>query len=55
MYIYMYIYTYIYRACRFLAMCGPSIEELKLRSDWTSETVYEYLKTLPGSQDSCRH
>ena len=31
--------------CTFLAMCGASIEEIKTRGDWASETVYSYLKT----------
>ena len=31
--------------CTFLAMCGASIEEIKARGDWASETVYKYLKT----------
>ena len=29
----------------YLAMCGASIEEIKVRGDWASETVYPYLKT----------
>ena len=31
--------------CTFLAMCGATVEELKARGDWASETVYVYLKT----------
>ena len=36
--------------CTFLAMCGASVEELKIRGDWSSDTVYEYLKTPLGAQ-----
>ena len=31
--------------CTFLSMCGASIEEIKARGDWASETVYTYLRT----------
>ena len=31
--------------CTFLAMAGATIEELKVRGDWASDTVYKYLKT----------
>ena len=33
------------RGGTYLAMCGASIEEIKVRGDWASETVYAYLKT----------
>lgn len=29
----------------YLAICGATIEEIKVRGDWASETVYAYLKT----------
>ena len=32
--------------CTFLAMCGVMVEELKVRGDWASDTVYVNLKTL---------
>ena len=28
-----------------MAICGASIEEIKTWGDWTTETVYDYLKT----------
>ena len=28
-----------------LSMCGASIEEIKVREDWATDTVYAYLKT----------
>ena len=31
--------------CTYLAMCGATIEEIKCRGDWASETVYAYLST----------
>lgn len=31
--------------CTYLAMCGASIEELRARGDWASETIFDYLKT----------
>ena len=31
--------------CTYLAMAGATIEEIKTRGDWASETVYPYLKT----------
>ena len=31
--------------CTYLSMCGASLEELKTRGDWTSDTVFAYLKT----------
>lgn len=31
--------------CTYLAMCGATIEEIKCRGDWASETVYAYLNT----------
>ena len=31
--------------CTFLHMCRATIEELKVRRDWVSETVYSYIKT----------
>ena len=31
-------------------MCGASVEELKIRGDWVSDTVYEYLKTPLGAR-----
>ena len=31
--------------CTYLAMAGATIEEIKFRGDWASETVYRYLKT----------
>ena len=31
--------------CTFLVMCGATIEEIKMRGDWASETVYAYLRT----------
>ena len=31
--------------CTFLAMCRATVEELKTRGDWSSDTVYIYLKT----------
>ena len=31
-------------------MCGASIEQLKERGDWASETVYSYLKTPLGAR-----
>jgi len=35
--------------CTYLSMCGASIEELRSRGDWVSETVFSYLKTpLPS-------
>ena len=36
--------------CTFLAMCGASVEELKIRGEWSSDTVYEYLKTPLGAR-----
>ena len=30
-------------------MCGASIEELKARGDWASETMYSYLKMPLGA------
>lgn len=35
--------------CTFLAIQGASIEEIKHRGDWSSETVYKYIK-LPLSE-----
>ena len=29
----------------YLAICGATIEEIKVRGDWSSETVYTYLRT----------
>lgn len=31
--------------CTYLAMAGATIEEIKVRGDWASDTVYAYLKT----------
>lgn len=31
--------------CTYLSMCGASLEELKTRGDWSSDTVFAYLKT----------
>lgn len=31
--------------CTYLSMAGASIEEIKVRGDWASDTVYRYLKT----------
>ena len=28
-----------------MAMAGATIEEIKMRGDWASETVYSYLRT----------
>ena len=31
--------------CTFLSMCGASLEELRTRGDWASDTIFAYLKT----------
>lgn len=31
--------------CTYLSMCGASLEELRVRGDWASDTVFTYLKT----------
>ena len=31
--------------CTYLSMCGASIEELRTRGDWCTDTVFTYLKT----------
>ena len=31
--------------CIFLSLCGASIEELRTRGDWCTNTVFTYLKT----------
>ena len=31
--------------CTYLSMCGATIEELKVRGDWASDTIFTYLKT----------
>lgn len=31
--------------CTYLSMCGASIEELRVRGDWATDTVFTYLKT----------
>ena len=31
-------------------MCGLTVEELKVRGDWASETVYVYLKKHVGAR-----
>lgn len=31
--------------CTYLAMCGATMEELRTRGDWKSDTVFTYLKT----------
>ena len=31
--------------CTFLSNCGATIEELKVRGDWVSDTVLQYLQT----------
>ena len=36
--------------CTFLSMCGASIEEIKIRGDWASDTVYKYLMTPLGAR-----
>ena len=33
------------RGITFLAICGTSIKEIKVRGDWASEVVYAYLKS----------
>ena len=31
--------------CTYLSMCGATLEELKARGDWSSDTVFAYLRT----------
>lgn len=31
--------------CTFLSMCGATLEELRSRGDWSTDTVFTYLKT----------
>ena len=31
--------------CTFLSLCGATIEELRSRGDWCTDTVFTYLKT----------
>ena len=31
--------------CTYLSLCGASIEELRTRGDWCTDTVFTYLKT----------
>ncbi len=31
--------------CTYLAMCGASLEELRVRGDWSSEAIFAYLQT----------
>lgn len=31
--------------CTYLSMCGATLEELRTRGDWSSDTIFAYLKT----------
>lgn len=31
--------------CTFLSMCGATLEELRVRGDWASDTIFAYLQT----------
>lgn len=32
-------------SCTYLAMCGASLEELRVRGDWSSDSIFAYLRT----------
>ena len=32
-------------SCTFLSLCGATLEELRTRGDWSSDAIFEYIKT----------